>query len=114
MFPALYSYYQKALEIYTFEHADGAGRAYDLVIQPFIRFITMAIIPVVACALILYVLVSVWKHNCKTTRTPIGVRLGGAFVEPVTPIGGRLGGGLLWNHSNPHRGSSGGAFVEPL
>ena len=58
MFPALYSYYQKALEIYSFEHADGAGRAYDLVIQPFMRFITMAIIPVISCALILYVLVS--------------------------------------------------------
>ena len=58
MFPALYSYYQKALEIYTFEHADSAGCSYDLVIQPFIRFITMAIIPVVSCALILYMLVS--------------------------------------------------------
>ena len=57
MFPALYTYYQKALEIYSFEHADSAGRAYDLVVQPFIRFITMAILPVVACALILYVLV---------------------------------------------------------
>ena len=59
MFPALFSYYQQALEIHSFEHADGAGRAYDLVIQPFIRFITMAIIPVISCALVLYVLVSV-------------------------------------------------------
>ena len=58
MFPALFSYYQKALEIYSFEHADGAGRAYDLVIQPFVRFITMATVPVIACALVLYMLVS--------------------------------------------------------
>ena len=59
MFPALFSYYQQALEIYSFEHVDGAGRVYDLVIQPFVRFITMAIIPVISCALVLYVLVSV-------------------------------------------------------
>ena len=58
MFPALYGYYQRALEIYTFEHADGAGRAFDLVIQPFVRFISMAIFPVVICAGVLYVLVS--------------------------------------------------------
>ena len=62
MFPALYSYYVKALEIYTFEHADSAGRAYDLVLQPFVRFITMAIIPVILCAFVLYVLVSMSNH----------------------------------------------------
>ena len=58
MFPALYGYYQRALEIYTFERADGAGRAIDLVIQPFVRFISIAIFPVVICAGVLYVLVS--------------------------------------------------------
>lgn len=67
MFPALYTYYQRALNIYSFEHADGVGKASDLVIQPFIRFISMAIIPVVVCAWILYLLVSeglgVWQSG---------------------------------------------------
>ena len=58
MFPALYSFYAPALVIYRFEHADGVGRATDLVIQPFVRFITMAFFPVIVCAGVLYVLVS--------------------------------------------------------
>ena len=58
MFPALYTFYIPALQIFTFEHADGAGRATDLVIQPFVRFISMAFFPVIICAGVLYVLVS--------------------------------------------------------
>ena len=64
MFPALWGYYLRTLQIYTFEHADGAGRASDLVIQPFVRFISMAIFPVVICAGVLYVLVSNIGHIC--------------------------------------------------
>ena len=59
MFPALYTFYERALAIYTFEHADGAGRASDLVIQPFVRFITIAFFPVIICAAVLYFLVSI-------------------------------------------------------
>ena len=33
--------------------------ASDLIVHGFIRFVTMAVIPVVICALILYILVSV-------------------------------------------------------
>ena len=58
MFPALYTFYLRAMELYTFEHADGAGRASDLVIQPFVRFISMAFFPVIICAGVLYLLVS--------------------------------------------------------
>ena len=57
MFPALYGYFSRALDIYTFERADGAGRASDLVIQPFVRFISMAFFPVIICAGVLYLLV---------------------------------------------------------
>ena len=63
MFPALYTYFTRALEIYTFERADGAGRAVDLVIQPFIRFISMALFPVIICAGVLYLLVSTHKDK---------------------------------------------------
>ena len=45
-------------QVYGYDRADGVGRASDLVIQGFIRFITMAAIPVVICAGVLYVLVS--------------------------------------------------------
>ena len=68
MFPALYTFYTRALEIYEFEHADGAGRATDLVIQPFVRFISMAFFPVVICAAVLYVLVS---YYCSYFRLPL-------------------------------------------
>ena len=59
MFPAMYTFFTRAIEVYTFEHADGAGRATDLVIQPFVRFISMAFFPVIICAGVLYVLVSI-------------------------------------------------------
>ena len=57
MFPALYGYFSRALDIYTFERADSAGRASDLVVQPFVRFISMAFFPVIICAGVLYMLV---------------------------------------------------------
>jgi hypothetical protein len=56
MFPAMYTFFTQAMELYKFEHADGAGRATDLVIQPFVRFISMAFFPVIICAGVLYVL----------------------------------------------------------
>ncbi|CAI8009436.1 ABC transporter G family member 8 [Geodia barretti] len=56
MFPAMYTFFTQAMELYRFEHADGAGRATDLVIQPFVRFISMAFFPVIICAGVLYVL----------------------------------------------------------
>ena len=65
MFPALYTFHTQALAIYTFERADGAGRATDLVIQPFVRFISMAFFPVIICAGVLYLLV----RHCITVAT---------------------------------------------
>lgn len=58
MFPAMHLYYDKALQLYKIEHLDGVGRSFDLVIQGFIRFVTLACLPVVLCAAILYFLVS--------------------------------------------------------
>ena len=72
MFPALYTFYTPALQIYTFEHADGAGRATDLVIQPFVRFISMAFFPVIICAGVLYMLVSgpySHRYQCNEVHT---------------------------------------------
>lgn len=57
MFPALYLYYQKALEVTAYERADGAGRSVDIVIQGFIRGITLGFFPVIICAAVLYLLV---------------------------------------------------------
>ena len=42
MFPAMYIYYKPALELYSFEKQDGVGRAYDIVLQGFIRFVSIA------------------------------------------------------------------------
>ena len=71
MFPAVYGYLSKALTIYSFERADGAGRAADLVIQTFVRFTSVALLPVIFCAGLLYMLVSRIKSD---------LQLGGAVV----------------------------------
>ena len=57
MFPAMYPYYQKALQVYGFEKADGVGKAYDLVIQGFIRFTSITFFPVVLAVTVIYLLV---------------------------------------------------------
>lgn len=43
--------------MYGYEHADGIGSSTDLVIQGFIRMTSIAFVPVVVCAGILYLLV---------------------------------------------------------
>lgn len=58
MFPAMYPYYQKALQVYAFEKADGVGQAYDLVIQGFIRFTSITFFPVIFAVTVIYLLVS--------------------------------------------------------
>ena len=67
MFPAMYPYYQKALVVYGFEKADGVGRAYDLVIQGFIRFSSITFFPVIFAVTTIYLLVSqqdtAWPQN---------------------------------------------------
>ena len=62
MFPALYGSLYQALIIYTFERADSAGRSADVVIQSFVRFSSMALFPVIACAGLLYLLVRNATH----------------------------------------------------
>ena len=58
MFPALYLYYKPALDMYKFEKADGVGYAYDLVLQGFLRFASIALGPVFISVSVIYLLVS--------------------------------------------------------
>ena len=58
MFPAMYPYYTRALEVYKFEKADGVGKAYDLVIQGFVRFSFLALFPMIFAVTAIYLLVS--------------------------------------------------------
>ena len=58
MFPALYLYYKPALDMYKFEKADGVGRAYDIVLQGYIRFASIALGPVFVAVSVIYLLVS--------------------------------------------------------
>ena len=58
LFPSMYPYYLKALEVYRFERADGTGKAYDLVIQGFVRFNFLAVLPVIFAVSVIYLLVS--------------------------------------------------------
>ena len=45
-------------QVYKYEHADGIGRPWDIVIQGFIKAVFMSIIPVIICAGILYLMVN--------------------------------------------------------
>lgn len=56
MFPALNAFFQKALEVYRYEHSDGICRPWDLVLQGFIKAVFMSIVPVIICAGVLYLL----------------------------------------------------------
>ena len=57
LYPVLFNLYYKAGQIYKFEHADGAGRASDLVIQPAVRFLFLGFITILPSAGVLYLLV---------------------------------------------------------
>lgn len=59
MFPAMYPYYQRALEVYSFEKADGVGKAYDLVIQGFIRFTSITFFPLIIAVTVVYLFVRI-------------------------------------------------------
>ena len=65
MFPAMYPYYIRALEVYKFERADSVGKAYDLVIQGFVRFAFLAVFPMIIAVTAIYLLVSFhpWSGN---------------------------------------------------
>ena len=58
MFPAMYPYYRRALEVYKFEKADGVGQAYDLVIQGFIHYVFIALFPTIIAVTVIFLLVS--------------------------------------------------------
>lgn len=68
---SIYMYH--CLQVYGFEKADGAGRAQDIVLQGFTRFSTLAVLPVVFSAGVLYLLVSkgvtmyYMYYTCKCT-----------------------------------------------
>lgn len=61
MFPAMYLYYRQALNIYRFEKADGVGCAYELVVQGFVRFGSIALLPVIASVALIYFLVTTYS-----------------------------------------------------
>ena len=52
------SHNDSPIQVYNYEHGDGVGSALDLILQGFIHAITMAAFPVVICAGVLYLLVS--------------------------------------------------------
>ena len=58
VFPAIELYYTPAIRVYAYERADGVGRSQDLVLQGFIRYISIAFVPVIVSTGIIYVLVS--------------------------------------------------------
>ena len=53
-------------QVYTYERADGVGRAADLVLQGFIRFSSLSILPAILSATLVYFMVSnsfVYAHT---------------------------------------------------
>ena len=68
------------LKVYRYEKADGAGRAQDLIVQGFIRFATMGILPVVFSAGVLYLLV----RNMVVLQLKEGGREGGREYQSIS------------------------------
>ena len=62
VFPAIEPYYTPAIRVYRYEREDGVGRSGDLVIQGFVRYITLAFLPVILSSTLVYLLVSLWIH----------------------------------------------------
>ena len=60
MYSAVHRHYKKALEVYNFEKAGGVHRTRDIVIESFVRFVSIAFLPVIIGTSIVYFLVS--KH----------------------------------------------------
>lgn len=58
VFPAIEPYYTPAIRVYKYERADGVGRSQDLIVQGFIRYISVAFLPVVVSSGVIYLLVS--------------------------------------------------------
>lgn len=66
VFPAIELYYTPAIKLFGYEKANGVGEAQDLVVQGFIRHVTIAFFPVVVSASSLYLLVciKIIKNYC--------------------------------------------------
>ena len=69
MFPAMYLYYKPALEVYSFEKADGIGRSHDIVLQGFVRFMFIAFFPVILSVTVIYLLVRHWDVRLRRIFT---------------------------------------------
>lgn len=58
MFPAMYTYYRRALEVSDTLRVDGVGSPRIIILQGFIRFASLAFFPVIISVTALYLLVS--------------------------------------------------------
>ena len=84
MFPAMYPYYTRALEVYKFEKADGVGKAYDLVIQGFVHFSFLALFPMIFAVTAIYLLVSFEPlfYSCPSLSLSLSLSL---FILSLSP-----------------------------
>lgn len=57
IFPAAELYYTPAIKLFGYEKANGVGSAHDLVIQGFIRYVTLGFFPIVVSLSMVYLLV---------------------------------------------------------
>ena len=68
VFPAIEPYYLPAIRVYSYERADGIGHSQDLVLQGFIRYVSVAIIPVIGSTALAYFLVSYLRLKLYTLK----------------------------------------------
>lgn len=64
VFPAIELYYSPAIRLYSYEKANGLGAAKDLVIQGFIRYITIAFFPILVSTSMIYLMVQMLAVCC--------------------------------------------------
>jgi ABC-type multidrug transport system ATPase subunit len=57
VFPPVYNYLSKALEVHDLERHHGIGRAIELLIQTFLHYVAISAIPLTICSIILYLMI---------------------------------------------------------
>lgn len=75
VFPAIELYFTPAMRLFSYEKANGVGSVTDLIFQGFIRFSTIAFIPVLMSTSVIYLLVCniacMYKHGSRYFNTQI-------------------------------------------
>lgn len=83
VFPAIELYYTPAIKLFGYEKANGVGEARDIVLQGFIRYITIAFFPIVVSVSLLYLLVHFATEFIQNEYSPCSFIIIGSEIYTI-------------------------------